>query len=99
MNAWLDDGIVGLLLLASALYAAYALGPKPRRARMMLKLGSLLERSPHGLGMQSLAGRLKAAAAKRQAGCGGCDNCESTPATDANSGEFKIPVAKIGRRT
>jgi hypothetical protein len=97
MNAWLDDGIVGLLLLASALYAAYSLGPKPWRARMMLKLGNLLERSPRALGLKSLAGKLKAAAARRQAGCGGCDNCESTPATDAK-GEFKIPVSKIGRR-
>jgi hypothetical protein len=99
MNAFLDDTLVAALLLASVFYALWALGPRVLRARMLETLGATFERGPRVLGCRALARRFQAAAAKKQAACGGCDGCEPAPGQASGGAEIKIPVSKIGRRS
>ena len=69
MNAFLDDFIVGAVLLASIGYALAKLGPKAWRK------------------------------GKPTGACGGCDSCGTeSPSAPQSSGEFIVPVSKIGRR-
>jgi hypothetical protein len=102
MNGFLDDFLVGLVLVAGFGYAAYSLGPKKLRARMALGLAGVFARAPGLLGLRGLARRLEAAGnAKAGGACGGCDTCGSEQpaqkAADA-SGEVRIPLTSIGKR-
>ncbi len=97
MVTFLDDLTVGVLLLASILYAAYSLGPKTLRRRLLAALGSALP--------GSLSRRLQlAAAAKSADSCGGCESCGSAEKTAASEsaaapgGEVRIPLSQIGKR-
>jgi len=108
MNGFLDDFLVGLILLAGFGYAAYALGPKRFRARLLTGLAALMGRLPGFLGTRGVAGRLADRARLKSGGaCGGCDNCGSetaAPATttvttaDRAPTEIRVPLAKIGKR-
>ena len=99
MNAFLDDFIVGAVLLASIGYALVKLGPKTLRKRILEASSRAIKAVPKPLGLDGVAKRLEAASVKAAAACGGCDNCgtESTSAPQS-SGEFSVPVSKIGRR-
>jgi hypothetical protein len=100
MNSILDNSLVGLALLASAVYAVAALGPRSLRRRILGVLGRAAARAPAFLGLGRMAQRLAAAsAAKAQGACGGCDNCGSEPAApQPPKAEVRVPVARIGRR-
>ena len=101
MNSILDDSLVGLALLASAVYAVAAIGPRSLRRRILGVLGRAAGRAPAFLGLGRIAQRLAAAsAAKAQGACGGCDNCGSEPPTAPQppKAEIRVPVARIGRR-
>lgn len=102
MNAFLDDLLVGLALLAGFGYALCALGPKSLRARLLNGAAVVLARLPTAAA-RGIAQRLAAAAAGGKAACGGCDGCGSKaadagPEAVARPPEINIPLAKIGRR-
>jgi hypothetical protein len=102
MNTVLDNSLVGVLLLASVGYAVYKLGPRTLKRRILRSLSRATAAAPVFLRLGRVAQRLDAASAgKAQGACGGCDNCgtESSASPQPSSGEVKIPVAKIGRRT
>jgi len=104
----LDNLVVGLLLAASAGYAAFALGPKSWRAAVARGLAELAPRLPSRLGVRRGVQLWSTSwAAKAGGACGGCDNCGSESASKPLSGataapntagEVRIGVAKIGRR-
>jgi hypothetical protein len=106
MSNFFDDALVGLVLLISAGYAVWSLGPSSLRQSALAALGRLASRAPRGLGLGRMSQRLSdAAASKAKGACGGCDNCgtaqaSTTQASTTPSGvaEIKIPVGKIGRR-
>jgi hypothetical protein len=101
MNSFLDNALVGLVLLVSAGYALASLGPRSLRKRFLAWLSRVLTAAPGYLGLGRAARKLQAASMlKAQGACGGCDNCGSDqpPAAQASSDEIKIPVGKIGRR-
>jgi hypothetical protein len=102
MNRVLDNSLVGLALLASAGYAVSSLGPKGLRRRMWGLLARLAAHAPPFLRLGRMARRLdEAAAGYSSSACGGCGTCESA-APDADkpaASEFRVPVAKIGKRT
>jgi hypothetical protein len=99
MNAFLDDFVVGAMLLASIGYAAFRLGPKNWRRRILQASSGALATVPRAFRLGGLAHRLEAASAKNQAACGGCDSCGAESASaPQSSGEITVPVAKIGRR-
>jgi hypothetical protein len=96
MNAFLDDSLVGLLLLCSAVYALTRLGPRKLRRRLLAALAALLARAPAAL--RPAAEQLgKAAEANAQGACGGCDNCGSETQTSRAGDEIKVPIANIKR--
>jgi hypothetical protein len=104
MNHWVDQSLVGLLLVASAAYALMTLGPKPLRTTILLGVSRLAARAPRVFGLSRWAQALQAAAAAKPKGaCGGCEDCGA--GTSAASGaqstpaEIKIPLSKIGRRS
>jgi hypothetical protein len=103
MNGILDDFLVGLVLIISAGYAMYSLGPRSLRSRTFAALGRVIARAPAFPGVGRLAGWLAAASADKSKGaCGGCDNCgsdsETTPASTGAASEVRVPLAKIGKR-
>jgi hypothetical protein len=101
MSHWLDQGLVGILLAASAGYAFMALGPKAWRRKVLDMLARAAGSAPHGLRLTALAHKMQtAAAAKPKGACGGCEDCASNPSSSAQASpaEIKIPVGKIGRR-
>jgi hypothetical protein len=99
MNGFLDDFIVGAVLLASIGYAVFKLGPKSLRKRILEATSQTLKAAPAPLRLGGLANRLAVASGKNQGACGGCDNCGAEPASaPQSSGEISVPVAKIGRR-
>lgn len=100
MHRIFDDFLVGLLLLASMIYAAFALGPRPLRRHLLAGAAALL-RLPANPTLRALAARLDAAGSIKAKGtCGGCDNCgpEPPPAAPSSGPEFRIPLSKVGRR-
>jgi hypothetical protein len=108
MNSYLDDALVGALLLISAAYAISALGPRNLRRRVLAACSRGLSRAPAALGLRRAAQRFAhAAEAKPQGACGGCDNCanetplSATPRSGAASKiaatEIQVPIASIGR--
>ena len=108
MNTFLDDSVVGVLLLASAAYAFSALGPRNLRRRVRTALSAWLARAPAAFGMRRASQRIAhAAETKPQGACGGCDDCGTdapgnrapgnrAPASSAAM-EIKVPIANIGR--
>jgi hypothetical protein len=101
MNSFLDNALVGLVLLASASYAVASLGPRSLRKRFLALLSRVLTAAPGYLGLGRAARKLEAASMlKAQGACGGCDNCgsEQAPTAPASAVEIKIPVGEIGRR-
>jgi len=105
MHSLLDESLVGVLLLASVLYALFTLGPRALRARMMAGIAAGLGALPGFLRLGALTQRLEAAATNVRASCGGCDSC--APAREAGSdsqaagtskSEIAVPVDRIGRR-
>jgi hypothetical protein len=101
MNGILDDFLVGLVLIVSAGYAIFSLGPRSLRSRTFAALGHVTARAPAFLGLGRMARWLAAAAAdKSQGACGGCDSCgsEKTPASTTAASEVRVPLAKIGKR-
>jgi hypothetical protein len=103
MSTFLDDSLVGVLLLISAWYAFSALGPRTLRRRVLTALSAWLGRAPAALGLRRTAQRIASAAeTKPQGACGGCDNCGAeAPGNRAPSSgtatEIKVPIANIGR--
>jgi hypothetical protein len=98
MRFFLDDVLVGLVLLASVAYAMSSLGPKSLRGRLLLGASAVLRRLP---GLHELAQRLQTAASTKAKGaCGGCDNCGSDqpPTVPLSEPEVRIPVSTIGKR-
>jgi hypothetical protein len=101
VNKVIDNSLVGLALLASAVYAVSALGPKGLRKRMWGALAHLVAIAPRFMRLGRIARRLDEAAAGKTAGaCGGCGSCGSEqPDTDKQpASEVRVPVAKIARR-
>jgi hypothetical protein len=99
MNAFLDNLIVGAVLLASVGYAVYKLGPKTLRKGILAALSQALKAAPASLRLSGIANRLEAASGKNPGACGGCDNCGTESASaPQSSGEIIVPVSKIGRR-
>jgi hypothetical protein len=104
----LDNVLVAAALLASAMYAMFALGPRALRRRALSRVAAWAQNAPAWLRLRGLATRLGAAAAKSPGACGGCDSCGESAAaqgpqatagsTHASGGDVKIPVASIGRR-
>ncbi len=87
MNGLLDGILVGSALLASAVYALTALGPRAWRARGLAALAQGTSRLPGFLGGGAFAQRLRAtaaAAAAARSACGGCANCATE--TDSKPG-------------
>ena len=105
MSPVLDGVLVTAALSASAAYALFALGPRTLRRDALMRVAGWASRAPGWPGLRGVAAWLGAAAAKSSGACGGCDNCGNdegakTSATPSgSSGEIKIPVASIGRRT
>jgi len=111
MNAYLDDALVSVLLLASAAYIFATLGPRNLRRRVLQACSAALSRAPAALGLRRAAQRIaRAAETKPQGACGGCDSCGSAPPASASAGEssasaspaaaaieIKVPIASIGR--
>jgi hypothetical protein len=101
MNGLLDGMLVGLALFASVIYAAFSLGPRTLRPRLLAGASALLRRLPGLPRLHDVAARLDAAAATKAKGaCGGCDNCgpEQAPAARSPASEVRIPLEKIGKR-
>ena len=99
MNSVLDDGVVGLLLLASIAYAFAALSPRAARRRVFGQLAQLLARAPHSLKLTAAAQRLaRAADDTAQAACGGCEGCGSEAQAQNSGAEIRVPISSIARR-
>ena len=102
MHGILDDVMVGAVLAASIIYAAFSLGPKVLRQRALQGAAAALRRVPGGLHVRGMALRLEAAAMKGKGACGGCDNCGGQPSattpTAARAAEVRVPLSTIGRR-
>jgi hypothetical protein len=101
MQFFLDDLLVGLVLLVSVIYAVFSLGPRSLRGRLLIGASALLRRLPGFPGLHELASRLQTAATlKAKGSCGGCDNCasEQPPTAPASGPEVRISVSKIGKR-
>jgi hypothetical protein len=100
MNGFLDDFLVGLVLLVGFGYAAYALGPKALRRRWVMALAWLFGHGPAFLGLHGIAARLASTAARTPAGsCGGCDSCASAPPTTGRvAPEVRVPLSTIRKR-
>lgn len=108
MHSVLDEILVGAVLLASVVYATYALGPKALRRRLMAGAVTLLRKLPSALHLQSMAQRLEATPLRAGGSCGGCDSCESAKpaggtastatAGSAASTEIRVPISAIRRR-
>jgi hypothetical protein len=85
MTHLLDTIAVGIVLAASTVYVAYALGPKSWRAAVARQLGELVPHLPRQLGLRRAAQRLSGlVAAKAGGACGGCGNCGSESAAKSD---------------
>jgi len=101
MNGILDDFLVGLVLIVSAGYATFSLGPRSLRSRTFAALSRMIARAPAFFGLERIAQWFAASSADKSKGaCGGCDNCgsEKTPASTGAAPEVRVPLAKIGKR-
>jgi hypothetical protein len=100
MNAFLDDFLVGLVLLGGFGYAIYALGPKALRTRGVMAVAWLLGHAPAFLGLHGTAARLASTAARKSAGsCGGCDSCApAAPTSGSVAPEVRVPLSTVRKR-
>jgi hypothetical protein len=101
MSRILDHVLVGLVLIASASYAAAALGPRSLRRRVLAALSRVMARAPALLGLRRMAEWLALRSAGKAPGaCGGCDSCgpEQTTAQKPADSEVRVPVSNIRRR-
>jgi hypothetical protein len=101
MHSLLDEFLVGGALLASVIYALFALGPRSLKHGAAVRASALIRSLPTMPGLRSLSRRLEtAAAAKPKGACGGCDDCGSTAPESTGSAEpeIRIPVSTIGKR-
>jgi hypothetical protein len=101
MNKLIDNSLVGLVLLGSAVYAVSALGPKGLRKRMWGTLARLAALAPKFMRLDRIASRFdEAAAGKTSGACGGCGSCgsEQSDSDKPPASEVRVPVAKIVRR-
>ncbi len=100
MSPLLDDILVAGALLASALYALFALGPRTLRRGALSRVAGWAARMPAWSGLRGLGARLGAAAAKSSGACGGCDNCgsEADAARPSKAADIEVPLTSIGRR-
>jgi hypothetical protein len=101
MHGLLDEFLVGGALLASIIYAIFALGPRNFKRGLLMRAAAWVRSVPTMPGLRSLSRRLETAADKPAGACGGCDDCGSaTPTASAGSAEpeVRIPISKIGRR-
>jgi hypothetical protein len=95
----LDDIVVALALILSVCYAVLALGPKGLRKRWWGALAGHAEKAPAALHLGGVARRLRAAADRASAACGGCESCGPEPeASPGSAREVRVPLATIGRR-
>ncbi len=98
----LDEILVSGVLLASIIYAIFALGPRSLKRGLLMRAAAWVRAVPTMPGLRALSRRMESAAVKPAGACGGCDNCGSaTPAPGSNGSaepEIRIPVSKIGRR-
>ncbi|MGA2708725.1 MAG: DUF6587 family protein [Steroidobacteraceae bacterium] len=101
MPQLIDRILVGLVLLTSAAYALFALGPKALRRRMAASFADLAARASAIPGLRGPLQRLSASLGnKTQSSCGGCDNCGSEPAAKESlpAAEVRVPMTRIGLR-
>jgi hypothetical protein len=101
MHSLLDELLVGGALLASIIYALFALGPRTLKRGVAVRAAALIRSLPTMPGLRSLSRRLETAAAVKPAGaCGGCDDCGSTAPESTGSAEpeVRILVSTIGKR-
>jgi hypothetical protein len=99
MNGFLDDALVGLVLLLSAGYAVSSLGPRSLRKRVLAALARAAAGAPKFLGLQSMERRLAdASAGKGKGGCGGCDGCGDEAAPKDAPAEKGSPQQGLPRQ-
>jgi hypothetical protein len=102
MHGLLDEFLVGGALLASSIYAIFALGPRSLKRGFLKRAAAWVRSVPAMPGFRSLSRRLETAAVKPAGACGGCDDCGSATPAPGSIGsaepEVRIPVSKIGRR-
>ncbi len=100
MHGIIDDVLVGLVLLASVVYAIFSLGPRTLRRRSLTGAAVALRRLPEFTGLRAITARLETAASvKAKGGCGGCGDCGSGSAAAPPPGsEIRISVSGIGKR-
>ena len=103
MHGLLDESLVGVVLLASVLYAFISLGPRNLKRGVLIRTAATLRALSLIPGLRSLSRRLEAAAVIKPAGaCGGCDDCGSATPTSGSTGtadpEVRIPVSQIRKR-
>jgi hypothetical protein len=101
MPQLIDRMLVGLVLLMSAAYALFALGPKALRSRMAASFADLAARASAIPGLRGWLRRLSASLGnKAQSTCGGCDNCGAEPAAKESlpAAEIRVPTTRIGLR-
>ena len=97
MNGIMDNVLVGLALLASALYVLSSLGPRSLRFRLLAAMSRSVARLP---GLRRVAQRLAAAAGRAAGPGGGCNSCSSSPAAAKapRKSVMGVPVGKNGKR-
>lgn len=94
MRTLLDDSLVGIVLLASALYAIYSLGPRTLRGRMLAGMAAVLRGGSAFPPFRVLAQRLQAASAGPKGTCGGCAGCG--PASVRTMGKIQNVIFDLG---
>lgn len=100
MNGIIDNVLVGLSLLASALYVLTSLGPRSLRYRLLAAMSRWLARLPGFLRLRRVAQRLAAAAGRAAGPGGGCNSCSASPASAKapRKRAMGVPVGKNGKR-
>ena len=95
MRTLLDDSLVGIALLASALYAIYSLGPRTLRGRMRAGMAAALRGWSAFPPFRVLAQRLQAASPK--GACGECAGCGAgQPASVRTMGKVQNVIFDLG---
>lgn len=100
MNGIIDNVLVGLALLASALYVLTSLGPRSLRYRLLAAMSRWVSRFPEFLRLRRVAQRLAAAAGRAAGPGGGCNSCSSSPtsAKAPRKSAIGTPVGRNGKR-
>lgn len=80
----LESLLVGLIVAAATVYAAWALTPRSTRNRWAVQAATALERDGSDGSRAWLAARLRALAKAPASGCNACSSHEATPAERAS---------------